>query len=718
MLQFLNDLNNQQKDAVLATDGPVLILAGAGSGKTRVLTYRIAYILKRKFAYPEEILSVTFTNKASSEMKERIRSLVEPSVHVPWVGTFHSICVRMLRKDGYEIGINPNFTIYDETDQLAAIKESMKKLKIDTRSLNPNIVLSHISSAKNELVTEEAYKSLAKGYFQEQVAIIYKEYQKFLLENQALDFDDILQKAVVLLKKSPRVLDKYQNLFQYIHVDEYQDTNHAQYVFIKLLANKNNNICVVGDDDQSIYSWRGANIKNILSFEKDFSNTKIFKLEQNYRSTKIILKASNSIIKQNKNRKEKELWTTNAKGEKILVYKSINEKDEADFIAEKIEEILKQNISPEEIVVLYRINAQSRIVEETLLEHGLPYRIIGGVRFYDRKEIKDILSFLMIMYNPFDNICLKRIINTPPRGIGEKTFDSLEISASKKGLSIFKYMIDNQKELKDILKNFIDDMIDLTKASEELNIQELIKLVIDKTGYNKWLEQDREQNLGRIENLKELLTIAEEFKDLPPREGLEAFLERASLYKDQDEMKKKDESKITLMTIHAAKGLEYRYVFVIGMEEGIFPHSRAYSDISDMEEERRLAYVAFTRAKERLFLSYATKRLFFGALQKNTVSRFIRDIPEELIEFRNFDDFALDEDESDGFEELNEDKETAIKTQPYKLANGLKVRHNIFGIGTILEFDESIVKIDFGKLGKKELLLEYAKFDIIETKTI
>jgi DNA helicase-2/ATP-dependent DNA helicase PcrA len=712
MIDLLKELNSEQRKAVETVEGPVLILAGAGSGKTKALTHRIAFIVENGLARPEEILAVTFTNKAAREMRERIAHLVGNSIKIPWVGTFHSICVRILRRDAQNIGLSNSFTIYDPDDQRSVITQVYQRLSIDKKSINPKAALGMISSAKNELIDADGFANFAKGYFQEQVVPIYKEYQKILNENEALDFDDILMKTVVLFKKSPKTLDKYQTLFKFIHIDEYQDTNHAQYIFAKLLAEKNKNICVVGDDDQSIYSWRGANIKNILSFEKDYPNTKIIKLEQNYRSTKKILDASHSIIKNNRSRKDKKLWTENKDGENILVYNAMDEKDEAFFVAERVEEIINSGKSPEVIAILYRVNAQSRILEEIFLKAQIKYRIVGTVSFYERKEIKDILAYLKIIYNPSDNISLKRIINIPTRGIGAKTFRDLEETASREDRSIIEYLIANENLLKPALAQFIDVYKNITDESHESDIYDLINYILDKTGYMKMLEADKEENQDRIENLKELLTIASEFKGSDPQDGLEAFLERTLLYQAQDDINNEnDEERITLMTLHTAKGLEFEYVFIVGLEEGIFPHSRSYTDIKEMEEERRLAYVGITRAMEKLFLSFADSRMFFGSVQRNSISRFVEDIPEELIDNYSFSKFYEDNLESKGFSKVREE-ESFQSGSTIELRKGLRIKHPVFGIGNVIDFDESTVEIDFGRPhGVKELMLDFAKIE-------
>lgn len=707
MSKLLEKLNKEQKAAVVNTEGPLLILAGAGSGKTGVLTHRIAYIIEQRLAYGENILAVTFTNKAAGEMRDRVNKLLGGKIKVPWIGTFHSICIRILKRDGYHINLENNFSIYDEDDSISVIKQAIKNLKIDDKT-NPKAVKGYISSAKNELVGPTEYENFAQGYFQEKVSDIYKEYQKLLRENNALDFDDIIMKTVELFKSTPKILEKYQELFRYILVDEYQDTNHAQYAFCNLLASKHTNICVVGDDDQSIYSWRGANIKNILSFEKDYSNAKIIKLEQNYRSTKKILEASHNIIKINKRRKDKKLWTENNDGDKITTYKAMDEKDEAFFVAENILKLYESGISYDKFAVLYRINAQSRVLEEIFLRSKIPYRIIGGVRFYDRKEIKDTLSFIKIIYNDSDNVSLKRIINIPARGVGPKSLSEIELMSNQMQSSIIEFILKNTPELPKGYKDFAKIYTDLLEASERMNIYDLIKFILDRTGYLRELEKDTEENMPRIENLNELLSIASDFTELSPSESLEAFLERVSLYEAQDDIKKDSDEKVTLMSIHAAKGLEYSHVFIIGLEEGIFPHSRAYTDPDEMEEERRLAYVAVTRAKEKLFMTYTNSRRFFGSIQTNPVSRFVEDIDENLIENKSYSsNFSNEADYDNGFTEVDDEETTYLE-----LEKGMRVKHPTFGIGRVIDLDESYVKIDFGNLiGTKELALSFAKLE-------
>ena len=719
----LNDLNLQQKEAVLHTEAPLLILAGAGSGKTRVLTYRIAYIIDQKLAYPNEILAVTFTNKAADEMKQRVAKLVNSrqdpvaskqyavnsksrGYQFPFMGTFHSICVKILRKDGFHVQIGPNFTIYDENDQVDLVKQSMKELNISIKDYNSRIILNFISSAKNELIGPEQYKEYVNNQIQEVTAKVYTRYQKLLKDNNALDFDDLIMKTVLLLQNNNEVLTKYQNLFKYILVDEYQDTNHAQYMLIKLLAKRDQNICVVGDDDQAIYMFRGATIRNILSFEEDFPNAKVVKLEQNYRSTKRILDSAYEVIKHNASRKAKKLWTQNEEGQKIIIYNAEDELDEANFTVQKVEEIYFKSGNLEEIVVLYRTNAQSRVLEEALLKAGIPYKIIGSIRFYERKEIKDILAYLRVIYNTDDNMSLKRIINTPPRGIGAVTINNLKDRASKNSLSIIKFIqnIPNKKLKPELLK-FKTLLDDLDKAADELNIVQLIKFILERTGYAKWLDDGSEENLARIENIKELITVASKYQDLEPQTGLAEFLNEVSLIEQQqiiDQRKRKDKTEtVNLMTLHAAKGLEFEHVFIVGMEEGLFPHSRSYTDPTEMEEERRLAYVGITRAKKYLYLIHTQKRKIFGASQQNLPSRFLDNIPKELVEEIGSDEFYT-------FSPSQSPKSSEKPNPKLNLQIGDAVLHPHFGKGVILGVKEDIVRVSFEVKGVKELAVEFA----------
>ncbi len=716
---IFRDLNSKQKEAVKHLEGPLLILAGAGSGKTRVLTHRIAYILQKKAAYPNEILAVTFTNKAAGEMGERVKKLSAISsqqggsaLQLPFLGTFHSFGVKILRKDGAEIGIDPNFTIYDADDQQAVVKQAMKDLHIDTKENNPKTIHHMISSAKNELVNPEDYKNMAQGQHQSIAAAVYPKYQSLLSENNALDFDDLLVKTVELFRSSEKVLGKYQELFKFVLVDEYQDTNHAQYKLVHSIARKSRNICVVGDDDQAIYGWRGADIENILSFEKDYPEARIVKLEENYRSTKKILDAAHEVVKHNKGRKPKKLWTEKDGGNKIVAYEASDEKDEAKYVVEIIEDIVNEGGEEGEIAVLYRTNAQSRVLEEAFLMRGIPYTVFGGTNFYSRKEIKDVLAYLRMIYNPKDNLSVKRIINTPSRKIGAKTFADLEQIAESQGVSLFEAL----SEVKEnpALGKFYALAKNLEDAAAELNVVKLIQHVLSKTGYLEWLDDGSDENKSRIENIKELLSVASKFQDLSPEDSLHEFLNEVSLIEEEQvkARKRSSEETVKLMTLHSAKGLEFKYVFIVGMEEGLFPHSRSYTEPLEMEEERRLAYVGITRAEEELYLTHAQERRYFGSLQNNLVSRFLEDIPKELIHHESAEDsFGQGDGRHDRVVENEEIVGEKKDNKPdIDLNAGDRVSHEHFGQGRVVEWDDEVIVVDFGQgVGKKELAIEYAK---------
>lgn len=603
MNDLLKSLNKDQQKAVLATQGPTLILAGAGSGKTRVLTYKVAYLIKEKGVNPQNILAVTFTNKAASEMKERIKKLVGQQ---PYIGTFHALCAKILRIDGKSIGISPKFIIYDTSDQLEAVKEALTRLDISTKQFNPHSILNTISQAKNELISEVDYPQTARGHFQETVARAYIEYQKILKENYALDFDDLLMEVVRLLREDQYVTKKYQNKFKYILVDEYQDTNHAQYILTKLLSELWHNICVVGDFSQSIYMWRGADFKNLMQFKEDFPDVKIFHLEQNYRSTQKILDSAFAVISKNSSHPVLKLWTENKEGEHIVLYQANNEHDEGDYIVSEISRLRKGygrqvKIKYSDFAILYRTNAQSRIVEEIFLHQGLPYVLVGGTRFYERREIKDVLSYLRLLYNPKDMVSYKRI-----KKIGKGRFDKF---------------LDFQKN------------IDLVKYETV----ELLDKVIYSSDYLSLYDEKDEEDRQRLENIKELRSVALEFPDISQFLENVALVEQeytsTSLSASMPDRSFGDEKKdaVTLMTLHAAKGLEFKVVFMIGMEEGLFPHSRALLENEELEEERRLCYVGMTRAKEKLYFTFATRRLFFGKKTSNLASRFLFDLPEHLV---------------------------------------------------------------------------------------
>lgn len=609
MTKYLESLNKDQLEAVKTTQGALLVLSGPGSGKTRVITHRIAYILDQKLATPEEILAVTFTNKAAGEMKERLKKLV--SVTPIWMGTFHSLCARILRIDGGALGLSPRFVIYDDSDSLDLIKQVLKELDIDIKSTSPYSVKNTISSAKNELISAVEYPTYARGYFQEIVAKVYTRYQELLKENHAVDFDDLLMQVVNLFEKFPEIAEKYQSRFKYILVDEYQDTNKAQYLLTKIMAAKHKNICVVGDASQAIYGWRGADYKNILNFAKDFPAVKTINLSQNYRSTKNILRAAQNVINQNRSHPILELWTENEEGIPTILYEAKNEVEEAEFVIRTIEKLLASNqgFSLSSFAVLYRTNAQSRLMEETLLRAGLPYVLIGGTRFYDRREIRDIVAYLRFIDNPSDSLSFKRVVNNPPRGIGPKAFSDLK----------------NPKVLE-----FRNAMEIIRQKAEGQPSIDIIDLILAETKYLNFLDDGSEESLGRIENVKELRSVASEFPNLVD------FLENISLVEKEylpnrpTEESSKQEA-VTLMTLHSAKGLEFPIVFMIGMEEGLFPHSQSLTSTSEIEEERRLCYVGITRAKTQLYLTYTQSRLYFGTRTQGVISRFILDIPENLL---------------------------------------------------------------------------------------
>lgn len=711
----LSILNSEQKEAVITTDGPLLILAGAGSGKTRVLTYRIAYIIDTGLSGPENILAMTFTNKAAGEMKERIKTLVEDnSIAVGsfnWVGTFHSICVKILKRYGHSIGLDNNFTIYDSQDQLSAVKEAMKQLSLSTKDFNPNAIHSYISSAKNELINEVEYEKYAQGYFQEVVAEVYPKYQSVLRENNAVDFDDLLILTVKLLEENKEILSYLQTQFKYILVDEYQDTNHAQYTIIKKLAAKHRNICCVGDDDQSIYAFRGATIRNILNFESDYSDAKVIKLEQNYRSTKKILEASYNVISKNKSRKDKKLWTDNSEGDNITVYTAFDEIDEANWIVSQIETLrktLETDHDYSRFALLYRTNSQSRSLEESFINGGIPYKIIGGVRFYERKEIKDVLAYLKIIYNRKDNTSLERIINVPRRGIGEKTLEELYLRANANHLSAVDYLLQfaNTEDLSGGVKRFAQLISDLNEKSKKLDLVEFINYVLDTSGYVKMLKDGTLENESRIENIKELISVASKYQNDPAPQGLENFLNEVTLLEGFTESKESTDY-VTLMTIHAAKGLEFDYVFVVGMEENLFPHTNSMSDIKEMEEERRLAYVAITRAKKKLFLTHASKRKYFGIIQINPVSRFVNDISTDYVDFES----NLNSTSSKEYDPWSQNEFDDFKLD-VTFSIGDKVKHEYFGKGVVKSVIGTNIEVDFGSIyGVKELMLEYARLE-------
>ena len=639
MNSLLTGLNKEQQQAVQHTEGPLLILAGAGSGKTKVLTVRIAHLLAQG-VNPYEILAITFTNKAAKEMKSRVEGLVGDVANRIWLSTFHSFCAKFLR---FEIdsflGYNSNFTIYDTSDSQAVIKAALKALNLDDKYYPVGAMIAAISDAKNKLLFASDFRKQARDFYQQKVADVYEYYERELRKNNALDFDDLLLVAVKLLQSNATVLDKYSHRFRYVMIDEYQDTNHAQYLLAKLLASHWKNIAVVGDADQSIYAWRGADIQNILDFEKDYPNCTSIKLEQNYRSTKIILDAANAVIDNNEGRPEKNLWTDKIEGAKIQHFTAQSEHEEAAFIGDTIAKKHDIHDVPYgDMAILYRTNAQSRVLEEALIKRALPYTMVGGTKFYDRKEIKDVLAYLRVLYNPFDDLSLLRIINVPKRSIGATTVAKLQDYAREKGTSLFMtltqlHLIDSIKgKTKEKLEEFGILIFTLVSEMEDKTVFDILESILDRTGYLAQLEESTDpQDQARAENIGELLSVAKDFQDTNPSGTVEDFLEQVALVNDVDSFEQ-EEAKVTLMTLHAAKGLEFPIVFLCGLEEGLFPHSRTLMNPEEIEEERRLAYVGITRAEKELYISNATTRTVFGRTSSYLPSRFIDEIPEELVD--------------------------------------------------------------------------------------
>ncbi|GAA5417449.1 ATP-dependent DNA helicase PcrA [Paraliobacillus ryukyuensis] len=641
MQALLKGLNNKQQEAVRKTEGPLLIMAGAGSGKTRVLTHRIAYLLDEKDVSPRNVLAITFTNKAAREMKERVAALVGPEADQIWVSTFHSMCVRILRRDIDRIGYSRNFSILDSGDQLTVIKNVLKEKNIDPKKFEPRAMLGAISSAKNSLITPEEYQKEVSNFYDQQIANVYEGYQRTLTKNQSLDFDDLIMQTIRLFQRVPEVLEYYQRRFQYIHVDEYQDTNHAQYSLVKQLAARFQNLCVVGDSDQSIYRWRGADIQNILSFEQDYPNASVVMLEQNYRSTQSILQAANKVIGNNSGRKPKKLWTDNTEGSKIYYYQAATEQYEGIYVADKIEEYVNStDFNYRDIAILYRTNAQSRSVEETFVKANIPYQIVGGTKFYDRKEIKDMLAYLRLISNPDDDISFARVVNEPKRGVGRTSLDKLQAYARDHDISLYTAVQEvdfagvSGKAAKS-LADFGAMIKQWVQQQEFLTATDMVEEVLKRTGYEDMLNKERSiEAQSRLENLEEFKSVTQNFEKNSEDKTLVAFLTDLALVSDIDRVDDDPfaDNRVTLMTLHAAKGLEFPIVFLVGMEENVFPHSRSIMDEEEMEEERRLAYVGITRAEKVLHLSHAKMRTLFGRTNLNPVSRFIHEIPDELLE--------------------------------------------------------------------------------------
>ena len=736
-MDYLEGLNDRQRKAVLHTEGPLLVMAGAGSGKTRVVTHKIAYLIEEKGIYPGNILAITFTNKAANEMKERVAKLLSVDIEHMWMGTFHSICVRILRRNIDKIGYNSNFTIYDRDDQLTLVRECIKERDLNKDNYKYSSVLAQISKLKDNMTDPDKYiNENYSDYYLRNIGELYALYEKKLKQYNALDFDDLLIKTVEVLKKDKEALDYYQKRFQYIFVDEYQDTNKVQYELIRLLSGKHNNICVVGDSDQSIYKWRGADITNILNFEKDFKGSKTILLEQNYRSTQKILDLANQVIKNNNERKAKNLWTDNQEGEPIFFEELSDQYEEALFVVNKIDELIKEGYKPSDFAILYRTNAQSRVFEEMLIRKSAPYKIVGGLKFYDRMEIKDLVAYLRVVENPIDNISLKRIINVPKRGIGNTTVGKLEEIAMERNDSIYGVLLDLDNlnlgaRAKNSLKVFVDMMNNLMAKKELMSIREFIEEVIDVTGYIKDLEKENTiEAKTRIENIKEFLSVAVDFELQLGEDNFEEFLAQIALLSDVD--KTSDSvNVVTLMTVHSAKGLEFPVVFMVGMEEGLFPISRAMDDESELEEERRLCYVALTRAEKKLFITSAKIRTIYGQTNYSIPSRFIN----EMGDF-------IEKDKKEGKEALLKIKDFTTKREPIrpkkksstfgfkpqpkpirnenlKINVGDKIKHNKFGIGTVAQIkqrensDDKEILVAFDNGGLKRLALSIAPIEIV-----
>ncbi|MFR1810356.1 MAG: DUF3553 domain-containing protein [Terrisporobacter sp.] len=742
---IIEKLNPAQREAVENTEGPVLILAGAGSGKTRVLTTRIGYLMEDKNVKAENILAITFTNKAANEMRERVEETLEGTdTKEMWITTFHSCCVRILRKSINKIGYNRSFVIYDSPDQITLIKDCMRELDISDKAFDPKYVLSCISNAKDKLYSPKKYMQLNEGDISKtKIGEIYALYQDRLKRNSALDFDDLIMKTVELFNECPDILDFYRNKFRYIMVDEYQDTSKAQYELIKLLAKQHQNICVVGDDDQSIYGWRGADIRNILEFERDYDNVKIVKLEQNYRSTQVILDAANHVIANNTERKRKKLWSDKKEGQLIKTQLAENEIEEGDFISNTINYMRRyEDREYKDFAVLYRANAQARSVEDALNRAGIPYNIYGGIKFYERKEIKDIIAYLRVIQNPQDDISLKRIINVPRRGIGLRTIEKIEDRASLKEESIYSVLIDIEdnsdisRKARASISEFVDLMSTLRSFTDVYTVSQVIEKILDVTGYkDELLKEKNNEGEDRLENLQELISVALEFESGSEDKSLEAFLTSIALNAEPSD-DEEQEDRVSLMTIHSSKGLEFPVVFLAGMEEKIFPIARAIQSMrdSDIEEERRLCYVGITRAKEELFLTLTRKRTLYGRTNPSVASRFIEELPKECIERLNKEQKELSFSKANynildkytqKYKMNNMNRMAAAKKAQATIKNtsnesniddlklGSKVHHPKFGLGTVVALKGPDVTIAFDNQGIKTINKEYTTLDLV-----
>ena len=741
----LDDLNPAQRAAVLAPDGPLLILAGAGSGKTRVLTYRIAYLLAERKATPESTLAVTFTNKAAAEMRERVAALLDGG-RSPWVSTFHSACARILRQDAGALGFDRNFTILDDSDTMAMIRRVLEDARL-ADSPPPEAVRARIDQAKNEALLPEQLAATAASARERALAQVYALYQERLREMNALDFGDLLLMTHRLFETDSAALARWRERARHLLVDEYQDTNHVQYLLVRALSAATGNICVVGDEDQSIYKWRGADIRNILDFERDFPNASVFKLEQNYRSTKNILAAAGGVIRNNRERKPKELWTENEAGDPITYYTGMTERDEADFIAHEIGRLAENGLRPADIVVFYRVNAQSRVIEEAMVRRRIPYYIVGGLRFYDQREIKDLMAYLRVIANPADAISLERAIGVPPRGVGSRTIEVINDVARRDGVTMFDAMGRLESESRVALRiakqassmySWMRDLIlGLADAAKTDTVSIAIGKMLDRSGYlNDLRDENTEEANERIENLMELVSAARDYESREQDASLGGFVDRLSLLSEADEESGTKNAKVWLMTMHAAKGLEFPVVFIAGMEEGLFPHSRSSDDEDEIEEERRLFYVGMTRAERRLFLTSAARRRVFGEYQSTEPSRFIDEVPSDLVE-------RIAPVLSSGYQSSFAHAHYEFRTNPYGrggrgarfreepekysyededqsaaaggLRPGMRVRHPQFGVGTVLSVEEHTddykITVRFNSVGQKKLLARFAKLE-------
>ncbi len=766
-MEILNGLNDKQYEAVTTTEGPCLVIAGAGSGKTKVLTHKIAYLMGEKKIKPWNIIAITFTNKAANEMKERVEKLVGDVAKDMWIGTFHSICVKILRKQIDRIGFDTSFVIFDTSDQKTLIKQILKAENIDDKILTDKSVLYEISNAKNEMLEPDAYALRASGDFRkEKIAEIYKIYQRKLKENNAIDFDDIINFTIKILLDNPDLLEYYSNKFEYVLVDEYQDTNKAQFTLVTLFASKYGNITVVGDNDQGIYSFRGADITNILNFEKDFPGTKIIKLEQNYRCTQNILNAANEIIKNNETKYEKKLWTSNENGSLPKVFRGERDYDEANFIVQEINRLkTEEYYKYSDFAVLYRMNSQSRSIEDILRRENIPYKIVGGLKFYERKEIKDIIAYLRLIQNTNDNLSLTRIINEPKRGVGKTSLDNIEAISAQNGISMYEIIKNAEayglNRIYGNTREFVNTIEELHAEKDNMSISDLIKATLQKTGYTQALKLENTiEAENRIENLDEFLSVAIEFEEENADNSLREFLEGITLSSDLDNMDEVQES-VTLMTLHSAKGLEFPAVFLVGLEEGIFPGYKSIGEPKELEEERRLCYVGITRAKEHLFLTCAKQRNLFGQTSYNSISRFLKEIPASMLEgYEQLEERRTQYSNDSGYEweygnsrknsyydmpvtnyrdievaarsnkapayqfrsaesflnSLNKPKGDNVNLDGYKA--GVKVFHKKFGQGIInsveAEGEDLKVDIQFEKAGHKRLMAKFAGLEIIE----